>query len=151
MEIALRPASNQDFDYCRRVYFAGISTIIEDLRLHRPSQEASFKEQWKATQVRIITLDRWDIGWLQSFIEDDTLFIAQLFIDVPFQRRGIGAEVMHRLIGEANRANLAVRLNVVKINPAVRLYKRLGFRVVREDDRKFYMKRDQDMDAFASS
>jgi len=58
---------------------------------------------------------------------------------------------MRRLIGEANRANLAVRLNVVKINPAVRLYKRLGFRVVHEDDRKFYMKRDQDMDAFASS
>ena len=151
MEIALRAASNQDFDYCRRVYFAGMSTIIEKLRLHRPSQEASFKEQWKATQVRIITLDRSDTGWLQSSIEDDALFIAQLFIDVPFQRRGIGTEVMHRLIGEANRANLAVRLNVVKINPAVQLYQRLGFRVVREDDRKFYMRRDPDMDAFASN
>jgi ribosomal protein S18 acetylase RimI-like enzyme len=31
---------------------------------------------------------------------------------------------------------------VVKINPALRLYERLGFQVIREDDRKFYMKRD---------
>jgi ribosomal protein S18 acetylase RimI-like enzyme len=30
---------------------------------------------------------------------------------------------------------------VVKTNPALRLYKRLGFRVTHEDDRKFYMRR----------
>jgi len=33
-----------------------------------------------------------------------------------------------------------VRLNVVKVNPARRLYERLGFRITNEDDRKFYMK-----------
>jgi ribosomal protein S18 acetylase RimI-like enzyme len=63
-------------------------------------------------------------------------------VDRPFQRRGIGTEVMKGLIGEAGRVNQAMRLNVVKINPAVRLYERLGFQVIREDDRKFYMKRD---------
>lgn len=105
-------------------------------------QEASFQEQWKAAQVRIITLDGFDVGWLQTFIEDDALLLAQLFIDRPFQRRGIGTHVIHRLIDEGNRANRPLRLNVVKINPAVRLYERLGFRVIREDERKFYMKRD---------
>jgi ribosomal protein S18 acetylase RimI-like enzyme len=61
-----------------------------------------------------------------------------------FQRKGIGSEVMHRLIGEAARLNQAVRLAVVKINPALRLYERLGFQITHEDDRKFYMKRDPD-------
>ena len=51
---------------------------------------------------------------------------------------------MHRLIGEAARLNQAVCLAVVKINPALRLYERLGFQVTHEDDRKFYMKRDPD-------
>jgi ribosomal protein S18 acetylase RimI-like enzyme len=32
----------------------------------------------------------------------------------------------------------------VKINPALRLYERLGFRITHEDERKFYMKRDPD-------
>ena len=74
------------------------------------------------------------------------LFVAQMFVDGPFQRRGIGTEVMKRLIGEANESNLAVRLNVVRINPARRLYERLGFRVTHEDDRKFYiMKHDPDV------
>ena len=65
-----------------------------------------------------------------------------MFVDGPFQRMGIGTEVMGRLIGEATAFNLAVRLNVVRINPARRLYERLGFRITHEDDRKFYMKRD---------
>ena len=33
-------------------------------------------------------------------------------------------------------------LAVVKINPAKRLYDRLGFRVAGEDERKFYMRRE---------
>jgi ribosomal protein S18 acetylase RimI-like enzyme len=77
-------------------------------------------------------------------MQDDGLFVAQLFVDGPFQRKGIGTEVMHRLIGEAARLNQAVRLAVVKINPALRLYERLGFQTTLEDDRKFYMKRDPD-------
>jgi len=75
-------------------------------------------------------------------MRDDGLFVAQLFVDGPFQRQGIGTEVMNRLIGEAARLDQAVRLAVVKINPALRLYERLGFHTAPEDARKFYMKRD---------
>jgi ribosomal protein S18 acetylase RimI-like enzyme len=35
-----------------------------------------------------------------------------------------------------------VTLGVVKINPALSLYERLGFRVTHQDDRKFYMRRE---------
>ena len=49
---------------------------------------------------------------------------------------------MNRLIGEATRARQAMTLGVVKINPAKRLYERLGFRTTHEDDRKFYMRRE---------
>jgi hypothetical protein len=38
-----------------------------------------------------------------------------------------------------------VRLDVVRINPARRLYERMGFRVTHKDDRKLYMKRDADI------
>jgi ribosomal protein S18 acetylase RimI-like enzyme len=75
-------------------------------------------------------------------MQEDELFVAQMFLDRPFQRRGIGTEVMKRLIGEAARVDQTMRLHVVKINPALRLYERLGFQVIGEDDRKFYMKRD---------
>ena len=142
MQIAFRTACAQDFEFCRRLYFSGMEKIIGELRLNNAAQEASFREQWMLTQVRIITADGTDVGWLQSTIQDDCLFIAQIFVDGPFQRKGIGTEVMQRLIGEAARLNQAVQLAVVKINPALRLYERLGFQITHEDDRKFYMKHD---------
>src|SRR5215472_14355923 len=138
MQIALRPAVARDFEYCRRLYFSGMSKIIEELHLDKTAQDASFREQWNETQVQIITLDGSDAGWLQTTTQDDGVFLAQLFVDAPFQRRGIGTAVMNCLITDAARANHTVRLAVVKINPAVRLYERLGFHITHEDDRKFY-------------
>jgi ribosomal protein S18 acetylase RimI-like enzyme len=41
-----------------------------------------------------------------------------------------------------------VTLGVVKKNPALRLYKRLGFHITHEDERKFYMKRELDTAGF---
>ena len=143
--IELRPALDHDFEYCRRLYFGEMRWIIEELHLDRTSQETSFRQQWNSTQVRLIALDGTDVGWVQTITEDDELFVAQMFVDSRFQRNGIGTEVMRRLISEATAFNLAVRLNVVRINPARRLYERLGFRVTHEDDRKFYMKRDADV------
>jgi len=145
--IAFRPARNDDFDYCRRLYFGEMSWIIEQLRLDRSAQEANFQQMWNAAQVRIIVLDGADVGWLQTMTQDDELFLAQMFVDRPFQRRGIGTEVMKRLIGEAARSNRPIRLSVVKINPARRLYERLGFQVTHEDDRKLYMTRYPDVAA----
>ena len=55
-----------------------------------------------------------------------------------------GAGGSYRIIEEASRRRLPIRLAVVKFNPSRRLYERLGFRVTHEDDRKVYMTRDPD-------
>jgi GNAT superfamily N-acetyltransferase len=147
MQIALRPALSQDFEYCRRLYFAGMKRIIKKLNLDEAAQAIGLQQQWVLSEVRVITLDGCDIGWLQSATREDGFFVGQFFVDTPFQRRGIGSQVMIRLIGEAAGLNQPVCLSVVKINPALRLYERLGFRITHEDDRKFYMKREPDMAA----
>jgi GNAT superfamily N-acetyltransferase len=144
MPIALRPARPEDFDFCARLYFSGMDEIIRELKLDMALQTADLRNRWDASEVEIITSNSEDIGWMQSSIQDDARFLKQIFIDTPFQRRGIGTEIIHRLIGQANHASEPVTLGVVKINPARRLYERLGFRITHEDDRKFYMRREAD-------
>jgi ribosomal protein S18 acetylase RimI-like enzyme len=139
---ALRPARPEDFDYCARLYFEGMENIIKELNLNMDAQVAGFRQRWDVTQVRIITLDGMDIGWLRSFVTDDALFLGQLFVDDALRRLGIGTEVVTGLIEEAARAGRACTLGVVKTNPALRLYERLGFRTTHEDERKFYMRYD---------
>ena len=142
MQPALRPGRPEDFDYCARLYFEGMDNIIKELNLNMDAQVAAFRQRWDVGQVRIITLDGTDIGWLQSFVQDNALFVGQLFVDGALRRRGIGTEVVKGLIEEAARAGQALTLGVVKTNPALRLYERLGFRTTHEDERKLYMRRD---------
>ena len=139
---ALRPARPEDFDYCARLYFEGMENTIKGLNLDMDGQIAGFRQRWDVTQVGIITLDGTDIGWLQSFVKDDALFLGQLFVDRTLRGRGIGTQLIKGLIEEAAKAGRAVTLGVVKSNPALRLYERLGFRTTHEDERKFYMRRD---------
>jgi GNAT superfamily N-acetyltransferase len=142
--VAFRHASPQDFDYCAKLYFAGMEQIIRQLNLDMDRQISSFQKQWEPAQLQVITLDGTDVGWLQTMTAEDAVFLAQLFVDASVQRQGIGTEVMRRLIGEASRTGRAVELAVVKINPALRLYERLGFKITHEDDLKFYMRREPD-------
>jgi ribosomal protein S18 acetylase RimI-like enzyme len=144
MRIAVRPARAEDFDFCADLYFSEMDRIIRELNLDLAKHAANFRQRWDAQQVKIITLDGVDIGWVQSVVEGDALFLGQLFVAPAHQGRGIGTTIVRRLIEEATCDRRAVTLGVVKSNPALRLYRRLGFHTTHEDDRKFYMRRDPD-------
>jgi len=142
MPTSLRPARPDDFDFCARLYFSGMAETIRLLKLDMVAQTATLRERWDAAEVEIITSDGADVGWLQRSIQDDALYLEQIFIDAAFQNRGIGTGIINCLIDKAKQDGRPVTLGVVKINPALRLYERLGFRIAHEDDRKFYMRRE---------
>jgi ribosomal protein S18 acetylase RimI-like enzyme len=141
MRISFRPARPDDFEYCARLYVAEMERTIRELTPDMTTRAAGLRQRWDAAQVRIITGDGEDIGWLQTVVQADAVFIAQFFIDAPFRGGGIGAEVMSRILAEASGSGRAVTLGVVKDNPALRLYRRLGFQITHEDTRKYYMRR----------
>jgi ribosomal protein S18 acetylase RimI-like enzyme len=140
--IEFRSADVKDFDYCARLYFAGIEPIIQRLKLDRASQVADFRQRWAPNEVQIINRGGVDVGWFQIATSRNEIFLAQIFVEPSVQNQGIGTEVMHRLTKQAKRAGKAVTLGVVKSNPARRLYERLGFRITSEDNQKFYMRLD---------
>ena len=142
MKVTLRPAVAADFEACRRTYFAETDWINERLQLDRDAQESMFRRLWNPRQVCIIQADGTDVGWLQTVVSKSEHMLGQIFVDAPFQRRGIGTEVLRRIVEEASRLQLPIRLAVVKFNPSRRLYERLGFRVTHEDERKVYMTRE---------
>jgi GNAT superfamily N-acetyltransferase len=142
MPIALRPARSGDFEFCARLYFSGMEETIRRLTLDMVAQNRNLRERWNVAEVLIITSDGADVGWMQSSIKDGARYLEQIFIDTPFQSRGFGTGIINGLIDEAKLDQRPVTLGVVKTNPALRLYERLGFRITHEDDRKFYMRRE---------
>jgi GNAT superfamily N-acetyltransferase len=143
-QFVLRFAQPSDFAFCQRLYFEGMGWIIEALKLDMARQREDFGQQWQLAEVRIITVAGHDVGWLQTTAAEDAIFIGQLYLERRFQRQGIGSRVIRAVIDEATRERKAVTLGVVKINPARRLYERLGFSVTHADQHKVYMRRELD-------
>ena len=102
MRIAFRAADAADYDYCAKLYFVEMEQTIRDLKLDidMTSHAERVRRLWVAAEVRIIVVDGADAGWLQTRTEGDALFLAQLFVERALQGRGIGTEVMNRLMAK---------------------------------------------------
>ena len=142
-QVSLRPARPDDLDFARRVYYETMRWIIELLfGWDEGREDAKFASQFFPDQIRIITIDGQDVGWLQAEDTTETVVLKQLYVASSFQRRGIGTRVLTDLIERARLVGKPMTLSVVKLNPARRLYERHGFRTTHEDKYKFYMRLD---------
>jgi ribosomal protein S18 acetylase RimI-like enzyme len=143
MNVCLRAYLDRDFDFARRLYFETMRWAIESqFGWGEAHQEASFTTWFNPGEVSIITADGADVGWLQQRQAGDSIFLGSIYIIPAMQRNGIGTHVIRALLSQAEQQSQAVTLAVMKINPAVSLYQRLGFRITHEDEYKFHMRAD---------
>jgi ribosomal protein S18 acetylase RimI-like enzyme len=137
----LRRAQPGDADFLRALYQ---STRAEELSVLQPSQREAFLEmQWRARQQdygtrypdaedQIVVVAGMAAGRLLVARQSDDLVVVDIALLPPFQGRGIGSWLLKRLLAEAARTQSVVRLHVALSNPALRLYRRLGFSQVSE-------------------
>ena len=57
-----------------------------------------------------------------------------------YQNRGVGSAVIRDVLAQAQAEGLSVGLQVLKVNPARRLYERLGFSLVGETATHYLMR-----------
>ena len=108
-----------------------------------------FAPDWDATKVLEVTsnLDNFDIlfqgevvGVMRLEFEDECCVLRDLQVIQDFQSKGIGKKALVEAKRLATRANLSsLKLRVLKISPAIKLYERNGFVLQSEDERFFYM------------
>src|SRR5262249_20583227 len=130
-----------DVEFARTLYFQTMRERIEPLfGWDQRHQEASFAEWFDLQQASIIVADGRDVGWMQTRASERELFLGSLYVIPEMQRLGICTHILRGLIAGSTRASKALTLAVMKNNPAIRLYERLGFRLTHEDRYKFYMR-----------
>jgi ribosomal protein S18 acetylase RimI-like enzyme len=144
MTTALRPAYADDYAFALNLYVGTIKPLATAwMEWVDQDQEAQFASLWRPDDTRIIVLDgREDIGWVEFRQTGDEVFLKQLYISPAHQRRGIGSQVMRRLLKEQCGTAKSMALFVLKNNPAFRFYQRHGFGVVRETPTKLVMRRE---------
>jgi ribosomal protein S18 acetylase RimI-like enzyme len=72
------------------------------------------------------------IGVLKVLRHEHEFFLSQIQVHPHWAGKGIGHKLLTRLIHEAIEKQKTIRLEVLKVNPALRLYKAFGFEIQRE-------------------
>ncbi len=139
--MALRKAASADRAFVERVYFDTQRHIIEALFGWRGDdvERSKFAESYDMTGSAIILVEGEEAGWFTVQRLPDHIHLDAIYLREEWQRQGIGSRIIRGLIREAADARVPLRLSTAKINEARRLYERLGFEAVREDDFKVYM------------
>ena len=141
----LRPATAGDFAFLRALHVATLKGYVaqtwgwDDI-----DQEARFRAAFRPEANQIVLTDEREAGMLSVERRADELFIANIAIVPERQGRGLGAVIVGDLLAEAARAGVAVRLQVLRVNPARRLYERLGFAIEGETPTHYLLRADPD-------
>jgi GNAT superfamily N-acetyltransferase len=109
------------------------------LTLQFTAQRRNYDIAFPNAEHQIIMLDGRPIGRVlveRSEFEHRGVDIALLR---EHRNAGIGGELVQELLDEAARAGKPFRISVVKTNPALHLYKRLGFKTTDDTGTQFLM------------
>lgn len=141
-DYSLRDATNGDFEFARRLYFSSMEPLLSALNAWDADKAGdAFSGYFIADEIKVVRLDAEDVGWMQVSRAEKELCLDQIHLIEAARGQGIGTELIQSVISEATENGLNVSLSLIKGNRSLRLYERLGFRIVAEDDTKFHMHR----------
>jgi len=137
---ALRPATEADYDFLYRLHVVTMKDYVAALwGWDEAVQQRIFRGRFNPARRQIIVVNGEDAGDLQVELGESELFVSSIHILPEYQGRGIGTAVLRDILQEARAASLPVGLRVLKSNPALRFYERLGFTVIDEIDTHYHI------------
>lgn len=134
--VTLRPVTTADSTFAFQVWKAAMQSYIEatwgwDENAQRLRQQKEFA----ATPPQIIEAGEQPIGTLIVRHAPDHIYLSGLYILPEHQHCGYGSHILEGLLTQGQAQHLPIHLRVLKVNPqARRLYERLGFVAVSEED-----------------
>lgn len=135
-----RPATRDDLEFLWDLH---ILTLLEYVALtwgwDRTWQRENFLKRFDPASLEILEARGIPMGVLGVRYAEDHLYLREIQIHPDWQGRGIGAAMVADIVAHAAARRLPVRLQVLKVNPARRLYERCGFCLRGETETHFLM------------
>ena len=140
-EPQLRPASAADADFI-------VGVIETTMRAHVERTWGAFNadetrrrvlDSIEAQTYSVIQSEGRDIGAFALVRASSYMVLDQIFILPAYQNKGIGTDLIRTAAREARAVGKPLRLRVLAVNPARRLYEREGFAVTAVTPERIYM------------
>jgi len=141
--VTLRPAADEDRPFMLRVYAGVREPELEASGMPREQWAPFVAQQFEAqsqayadyrdTSFEVVLVDGEPVGRLIVARWPEELRVVDIALLPEYRGRGIGEGLMRSVLEEADARGVKASIHVERLNPARRLYLRLGFRPVTED------------------
>jgi GNAT superfamily N-acetyltransferase len=140
-DIQLRVATEADAEFIYRAVETTMRGYVEKIW-------GSFSEEYNRKQIAdtiqkanysIVQYRGEKIGALSVERHPTHIQLEQIYVLPSHQNRGIGTYLIRELVREAKAIQKPLRLRVLTVNPARKLYEREGFRVMSATPERFFM------------
>ena len=147
--VTLRPATPDDEAFLFEVF---ASTRLDEfrfldeqpkqalIRMQYNAQRFQYDEGFPQAESRIILRDDHPAGRMLVDESEIEIILIDIALLPEHRKSGIGTQLLKELLDRAVAARKPVTLHVLKSNPALRLYERLGFLRVNDDSMYFEMR-----------
>jgi len=141
MDIILRKAAKSDLDFLVNLRDLTMRKYLDEVGVPVTREAYLERINYQFEDAKIIELDNKAIGLFKVtyLSESNELYIAQIQIEPEYQGLSVGSYLINQVINEACKNKQSVSLNVLKNNPAQKLYTKLGFNKVGESETEFNM------------
>jgi len=142
MQIGFRQITNNDLEFLWKLHNLALKDYVaQTWDWDEDWQRLDFTEKFNPADGKIIVVVGVDAGFWRTIERETEMLLVSIRILPEFQNRGIGTKIIKNLLNESKNP---VRLQVLKVNPARRLYERLGFKIFDETETHFKMIRRRD-------
>ena len=107
------------------------------VRMQFTAQDSYYRQQFPDTSFDIVMVDGVPAGRLYVDRRDAEIRIIDIALLPEHRGNGIGTSLLRDLLAEADAAGKSVTIHVERLNPALRLYERLGFSLA--EDKGIYL------------
>jgi len=141
--IKLIPAdeSHHEFSYQLTVTTMGDYTT-KILGWDDKTQRKYHTHDWQTKRPLIIMYGNQPIGTIYMFENENYIEIGQFYLLPEYQNEGIGSYLLSSVLENSDKTGLLAKLVVLKVNPAISLYRRHGFKIVDSNEYQYLMERE---------
>ena len=141
MNYILVKATPQDEDWVNNLTRATMKPYVESSWTDLKDQEYYYHlNRFDLAHTSIIFVKEKKAGRLTISQDDTVLTLEDLHLLPEFHGRGLGTKIIKDVIEQAFASGLAVELKCLKTNPVSNLYNRLGFKLIKADEKRLYYK-----------
>ena len=139
-DVEVRQAEEADGPFLLDTYLAVMRPYVEwAWGWDEEFQRAGFSKSLRIEDFRLVVVDGLRAGGICVRRERGERTLQMLILAPEFQGKGVGSSLVAAEVEAAQSSGEKLNLWVIKNNPAKRMYERLGFAMVGEDDARHLM------------